>query len=285
MTLAATTEQDLEGNAYSTCATLQFRQVCGRTVVTRCHSPAPIKLLTPKRTGPAAWGYMSSYGGGLVAGDRLDLRVEVCDDAVGVLTTQASTKVYHQQDGQGASQHLSARVATGGMLVVAPDPVTCFADARYEQQQVFDLELDASLLLLDWFTAGRTAMGERWSFDTYRTENRVNIGGQCVACDRLAMDRSTHAIDGPFTTGRYNCFATVFLVGPAFDQAVAGLDEAVRAMPLLERSPMPISFSRFAWGGILRMAGVHVEHVREELAQRLVFIEPLIGSGLWHRKW
>lgn len=266
-------------------AAVAFEHVAGRTVVTRCHSPAPMKLLTPQRLGHAAWAYMSSYGGGLVAGDRLDLRVDVGPGATAVLTTQASTKVYHQQDGKSAQQLVDATVGSNGTLIVAPDPITCFADARYEQRQQFDLASDGSLLLLDWFTAGRLAHGERWAFDTYASENIVRVDGEMVACDRLRMDREVSSIDGPFMTNRYNCFAMVMLVGPALTEACGQIAEAVREQALPQQSTLPISFSPMPWGGVLRLAGMGAEPVRAELERRLAFIGPTIGGGLWHRKW
>ncbi|CAN0381034.1 unnamed protein product, partial [Ectocarpus sp. 4 AP-2014] len=142
-----------------------------------------------------------------------------------------------------------------------------------------------SLLLLDWYTAGRCAMGERWVFERYATENRIQIGGRLVALDRLRMDRDDAPIDGRFAIGRYNCFATVMLVGPAFEDALAGLQDTVRDLPLGQCDPLLVSFSRLDWGGVLRLAGMGAEPVRAALAQRLSFVEPMLGCGLWERKW
>jgi len=54
----------------------------------------PLKLLSPKVTAkgtlPAAIAYALSYGGGLVAGDRVDLDVDVGEGAVLILLTQVS---------------------------------------------------------------------------------------------------------------------------------------------------------------------------------------------------
>src|SRR5262245_60409912 len=48
-----------------------------RSVVTRAFARSPLRLLTPANHGHAAWVYTSSYGGGLVDGDRLAVDVEV----------------------------------------------------------------------------------------------------------------------------------------------------------------------------------------------------------------
>lgn len=264
---------------------VRLEHVAGRTAITRCHSSAPIKLLTPNRSGQAAWVYVSSYGGGLVSGDRLEMSMQLGRGSMGVLTTQASTKVYHRQGDLRATQLLEAQVADEAVLFVAPDPITCFEDADYEQRQVFDLTPGGSLLLLDWFTAGRLAMGERWAFERYFTDNLIRVDGKAVALDRLCMDSATASIDAPFGVGRYNCYATVMLVGPAFESAVEALDEAIGGEALPQRSPLPVSFSKLPWGGVLRLAGLGAEPVREALAERLKFVEPMLGCGLWARKW
>jgi len=266
-------------------ADVRLERVAGRTAVTRCHSPAPIKLLTPDRRGDAAWVYVSSYGGGLVAGDRLALNMHLAPGAVGVLTTQASTKVYHRQGDRRAAQLLNAEVSEGAVLLVAPDPVTCFADADYEQRQVFDLDPGASLLVLDWFTAGRLAMGERWAFARYFSENIVRVNGNAVALDRLCLDQAITDFDEPYAVGRYNCFATVMLIGPAFEAANEILSVSIGEMPLLQRASLPMSYSRLAWGGVLRLAGLGAEPVRACLSEHMGFVESILDCGLWARKW
>ena len=99
----------------------------GRSVVTRAFATSPLRLLTPRNHGHAAWVYTSSYGGGLVDGDRIRLDVDVGPGAAAFLSTQASTKVYRSP--RGTVPDCEARVAADGLLVVAPDPVVCFAAA------------------------------------------------------------------------------------------------------------------------------------------------------------
>ncbi len=73
---------------------LELSLVAGRTAATRSFATSPLKLLIPRRRTAAAWVYAGTYGGGLVAGDEIDLDVRIGPKALGVLGTQASTKVY-----------------------------------------------------------------------------------------------------------------------------------------------------------------------------------------------
>src|SRR5690349_16160398 len=96
----------------------------GRSVVTRARSVAPLRLLAPASPGDAAWVYQSSLGGGFVGRDAVELAVEVAPEARLFLTSQASSKVYRR----AASRcELTATVGDGGVLVVWPDPIACFA--------------------------------------------------------------------------------------------------------------------------------------------------------------
>ena len=54
---------------------LDVVRVDRRSVVRRAYATSPLRLLTPKNHGSAAWVYASSYGGGLVGGDDLRLTV------------------------------------------------------------------------------------------------------------------------------------------------------------------------------------------------------------------
>src|SRR4029453_17248052 len=48
-----------------------------RSVVTRARAASPLRLLMPKNDGTAAWVYTSTFGGGLVGGDCIDLDVDI----------------------------------------------------------------------------------------------------------------------------------------------------------------------------------------------------------------
>ena len=157
----------------------------GRSVVAGAYATSPLRLLTPANHGSAAWIYTSSYGGGLVDGNRIALDVDVGPGAAAFLSTQASTKVYRSQ--RGTSSALHARVSTEGLLAVVPDPVVCFAASRYRQVQSFDLSADSGLVLVDWVSSGRHASGERWAFDEYVASLRARVEGKPVLHDALAL--------------------------------------------------------------------------------------------------
>ncbi len=129
--------------------------------------------------------FLASLGGGLVDGDRIDVDVDVGRGAFALVGTQASTKVYRSP--RGCSQHLAARLAEGAFLALVPDPVVCFAGARYEQRTDVALALGASVLVLDGYTCGRSARGERWAFSRYAARTTIARDGVAAAIDATLL--------------------------------------------------------------------------------------------------
>ncbi|PWO00397.1 UreD-domain-containing protein [Tilletiopsis washingtonensis] len=212
--------------------------------------------------------YVVSYGGGLVSGDTVSLDIDVGHGCVLLLLTQGSTKVFKMRQtriakGLGsvpaASPASSTRqtfrmlVRPNASLVLLPDPVTCFAQARYVQTQRFDLRsaTTSSLVLLDWFTPGRihlakaSATGtnasheerpEVWAFESYRSRNEVRVAGHLLARDVLHLAQEDDGLPNDLTEliggtplarrcAPYTCYATLVLVGPECRSAM----EACRA--------------------------------------------------------
>jgi urease accessory protein len=258
------------------------REYGGRSVVTRAYATSPLRLLMPKNHGSAAWIYTSSYGGGLVDGDRIALDVDIGPGAAAFLSTQASTKVYRSP--QGTSTELHARVSTEGLLAVIPDPIVCFASSRYRQVQSFDLSADSGLVLVDWVSSGRHASGERWAFHEYVTRLRARVGGRLVLHDALAL----RGDDGDLRDrlGRFDVLAVVLILGMRLRDRAAELAARVAEMPILRRSGQLASATPVGeCGCLLRVAGTSVEQTARTVREHLGFLPGLLGDDPWARKW
>jgi urease accessory protein len=254
----------------------------GRSVIDRAYATSPLRLLTPGNHGRAAWIYTSSHGGGLVDGDHIVLEIEIGEDAAAFLSTQASTKVYRSP--RGTSADMRARVAPDGLLVVAPDPVVCFARSRYRQIQRFDLADRAALVLLDWISSGRHAAGERWAFDEYYGQIEVRLDGKLLVHDALAL----RAADGDLAVrlGRFDVLAVAVLVGTALRAVTASLISRVSRGAVARRSDHLVAVSALGDEGcVIRIAGCSVERVGRTIRELLGFLPVMLGDDPWTRKW
>jgi urease accessory protein len=251
-------------------------------VVSRAFATSPLRLLTPRNHGRAAWIYTSSFGGGLVDGDRVELAIDVHGGASAYLSTQASTKVY--RSARGTSTEMRARVATNGSLVVMPDPVVCFAQARYTQVQRFDISARSRLVVVDWLSSGRAASGERWQFDEYVSRLQVLVDGRPVVHDALAL----RVEDGPLEArlGRFDVLALAVVFGDDLRSTSAGLIDQVGRAPVTRRDDLLLAAASVGSNGcLLRIAGRSVEQIGQVLREYLAIVPSMLGDNPWARKW
>ena len=217
--------------------------------MSRAFATSPLRLLTPRNHGHAAWIFTSSHGGGLVDGDDIALQASVGAGATAFLSTQSATKVYRSPRGTRAA--LDADIGDNALLVVAPDAVICFAGSRYRQTQRVNLGAGSGLVLLDWVTSGRRESGERWAFDEYVSRTVVHLEGRLVVHDALALRASDGRMDARF--GPFDVLAAAVLVGRGLAEEVERLDARVRAEPV-KRRRRPSHRRRTAWRRRLRPA-------------------------------
>ena len=240
-----------------------------------------MKLLTPRARGESVWSYTSSFGGGLVAGDRTQLAVNVSGGARCFLGTQSSTKVYRNPAALPCDHVTRAEVKDNSLLVFAPEPVQAFADSHYTQRQEFHLASGAGLVLLDWFSSGRAARGERWAFKHLESRNDIFIGGERALVDPILLNSDELAE----RMGRFNCLATLLIIGASLKTASDTLLQQIAARPVEKRAALTVSASPVRGGALLRVAGEEVEAVRGELRGQLTFVRDILGDDPWARKW
>ncbi|RZK59423.1 MAG: urease accessory protein UreD, partial [Hymenobacter sp.] len=171
------------------------------------------------------------HGGGLVAGDSIRLRVRCEAGSRMLLSTQANTRIFKSIDGRQAEQITEGHVAENALAVVLPDPLVPQAASRYHQAQHWHLAASATLLLADWWHAGRTDLGEKFAFTTFATELRVSVAGRLTLLDRFALRPDEHLATSQATFGLYHTALSLYLIGPPEDARFQQLAAALRQLP------------------------------------------------------
>lgn len=279
---------------------LEVDLVAGQSAVVAAWASTPLKLLTPRVRGPSAWAYLATFGGGLVAGDQIHLDLRLGAGARCFVGSQSSTKVYRNPAGRPCEHVTRAALGGASLLVWAPDPVQAFAGSQYRQNQQFCLAPDAGLVLLDWVSSGRVARGERWAFSKYQSRTEIyrkrdfRFGEPGVAnswadeqlvVDALSLDSADGPLNDPHRMGRFNCLATLLLVGPQLSEPAQRILERIGQYPVTPRSTLVYSVSPVNGGILVRLAGEHLEAVASEIRRNLAFVPELLGDDPWARKW
>jgi urease accessory protein len=255
---------------------LVVERVHGESAATACASSTPLRLFAPRARGASVWIVAASHGGGLVAGDAVDLDVTVARGAAAALGTQAETKVY-RSTGAPARQRVHARVEAGGVLAMLPEPLCPYAGARYDGAQRFDLALGASLVVVEAVTAGRAARGERWAFAAHQTRTEVAVAGRLVVADALRLV----AGEGPPLADRLpglELLATAVVLGPAFEDGAGAALDAIGALPARGDAGVLAAASPLPGGALLRFAARSVEAGLAAIREHLAFARGPLGG-------
>lgn len=277
---STTTERSLPTVAGS--GLLRFARVGSRTVVERIFATSPLRILNPRVSERAAWVYIATYGGGLVGGDAIRVTLDLEPGARAVLATQSSTKIYRSI--RAATQHITGRVSDDALLVVAPDPTVCFSGSSFQQDQCYELSRTASLVVVDWITSGRRAMGERWAFDGYQGRLELRRDDRTILYDSVRLAQH----DGPIIErmGRFNVWATVVLIGPLVLESAGALVAGIAKLTVQRQSDLIVSAAPLGEdGALVRIAGVSTEQVSAVIREHLHFLRHFLGGELWSRKW
>ncbi|MGZ5971412.1 MAG: urease accessory protein UreD, partial [Polyangiales bacterium] len=230
-----------------------------KTHVARVRAQSPLKLI-PTRGGDTAWVFTTTFGGGLVDGDAIDLSVEVEPHARALLTTQASTKIHRSPSGTESS--IRARVDEGALLAIVSDPVVAYAQARYAQKTCVTLA-GGSLAYVDVLTAGRVARGERWAFA--RVSSELAIEG--ALHDAVLLDPE-HG-DLPSRMGRFDAIATLVLAGPLTADARARIGAEIAETRVRAGDPCVEAASTRGELLLLRIAAIDVATMQARVRDRL----------------
>ncbi|GER48930.1 urease accessory protein ureD [Striga asiatica] len=279
---------------------LVVEKVFGKSTLTRCFSKYPLKFISPNKVGPsqitdAVWIYTITYGGGIVSGDSIAFEVTVGDGCTAVLTTQSSTKVYKSVGSKCSQQKLEASIGRDSLLVLIPDPVTCFSTARYSQAQIFKLVPDSNLLFVDWITSGRHESGEKWAFSHYKSSNSILLpGNEPVFLDTILLEQGSQSSISSWLQD-YQAIAMIVLFGPKLKNIQNLIQENVKKLMSqqlhlpsinsrhdLSKPSFLVSCNTFGPKGIgvvVRVASMTTESVYNFLQQQLASFEPLLGAA------
>ena len=121
--------------------------------------------------------HLNNISGGVLAGDRLALDVEVEERAAAQITTTGATRLYRHRAGAADSeQRTRFSVGDDGLLEYLPDAVIPYRGSRHVQGTEIRLGRRATLFWWEVLAPGRLAAGERFAFDRLRVQTAVYAG-------------------------------------------------------------------------------------------------------------
>lgn len=270
----------------------------GKQVLTKFEYQYPLKLISPDphkvtlpnddhdarsknstRDVPITTVFLLTYGGGLIAGDNINLTATLEPHTRLALLTQGSTKIFKSKSStfattatsttgqtlqlpvaspfatssnQPTRQTLNVKISPHSSLCYLPDPSQPYAHSTYTQQQTFYLDPfgSSSLLLLDWVNSGRPALNEKWTLTSWKGRNEIrefdeHSKGRLLIRDALLLfNDDNNLADLSAKTDGKGILGTLIICGPLFKSLAEFFMKEFKSLPRIgaknwNRTPAP----------------------------------------------
>ena len=206
----------------------------GHTVLRRQSFAAPVHISKPHRDEGWLVVNMASPSPGLLAGDRVNVNVEVESGARLLLTAPSANRIHTMAEGFAeVSQRFT--VNAGGSLDVWPEYLIPQKDSAYRQQTRIEVEQGGTLLWTESIAPGRTAHGEVFAFRDLRIATDITHGARLLVRERYQLGNAHPAIAALRRVFPEGYYASIICIAPGLD----ALDFAV---------------SDSAWVGVTRLS-------------------------------
>jgi urease accessory protein len=225
---------------------LRFRRREALTVLSDLRQSGCLKARFPHRTDPAwADAVMLNIGGGVAAGDRLDITVTLDAGAQLTLAAQAAERFYRALPGAAPSVvRTSLTVAAGASMEWLPQETILFDRAAVDRRLDVALEPGARFLGVESLIFGRMAMGESVKHARLRDLIRLRRDGKLLLHDAIRLDGEVTAVLAHRATGNgARAVATLVLADPEAEALCQPLRDALDGLP--------VAAGVSAWEGLL----------------------------------
>jgi len=184
-----------------------------RTVLTTSEQHYPLKVVRgfELRDG-STLVHLHNLSGGVLGGDRLEIKVDVGRMARAQLTTTGATRLYRSRNGSAdAMQSNKVTIASGGLLEYLPDQLIPFAGSRYRQDTVILLEDTAGLFWWETVAPGREARGEVFAYDSLQLNLEIRVGARPIALERMKLEPAIRPMTSPVRMSHFLYFSSFYI--------------------------------------------------------------------------
>jgi urease accessory protein len=202
--------------------------------------------------------------GGVLAGDRNRIRVELEAGAAAQVVMAAATQVLSMPDGH-AEQSLEIHMGAGSRLTWLGEPTILFTGAALCQQTTIALAPGARLALLDILVPGRLARGELHRFRSFQSSLAIrDQQGELLAYERAELVPERWDPRAAGVLGRAPVLGSLLLLGDALDSEQIADAIGASEIPDLGVTTLPNQA-----GVLVRALGHAPSEVRDRLARTL----------------
>ncbi len=184
---------------------MRFEAAGGRTQMRVDTQEPPLKVVRAfRQDNGAALVHLHNVSGGVLAGDRLSLRIDVGPGAAAQVTSTGATRLHrHRAGAPDSEQNMKIDVAESGLLEYLPDAVIPFARSRHVQRTSVSLADGATFFWWETLAPGRQASGEEFLFDRLRLETAIRSDGRPLLLENFLLEPQERPLMSSARLGKY----------------------------------------------------------------------------------
>ncbi|MBK1880142.1 urease accessory protein UreD [Pelagicoccus mobilis] len=170
-TLASTSSARpyVAGHLYATCT----RDDSGKCILSRKEFKTPIHISKPYWNGSNLLLNLMCPTAGMLAGDSVDLEIEIEEDACLTLSNPSSMRIHKMDPESEATWTQTFHVAKGGFLESNPEWLILQGESAFTQKTGIRVEKGGELFFIEAIAPGRIAHQESFLFR--RFSNRLSL--------------------------------------------------------------------------------------------------------------
>lgn len=193
---------------------IDVENIHGKSISTTLVCQNPHKWIPTKSVCGEFSVFSSSYGGGLVQGDHVNIDINVHANAHLCIRSQGNQHVY-KNNGSSLKviQNMNIHLANDARLAILTEPVVLHQKADFHQSYCIKLDRKSEFLLIDSFTSGRNECGEAFLFKDYRSELSFEVDQEIVMLDHFGLQPSSQPLNASSSCGRYHYFVHIYCFG------------------------------------------------------------------------
>ena len=240
----------------------------GKTILSDVSFTAPFKVMRPFYEKKDIMTVMQlTASAGIMAGDRQEIDIRVCEGARMEFLSQAYEKIHKMEEGH-AERRTKITVEPGAVLYYTPQPTIPFAQSDYRSQVEVNLTDETSkFIFTEVLTGGRAAHnGEKFQYKQFQNLVTIRQGEHIIYRDNTCYEPARMDMNG---FGMYEGFThlanLVICNVPRSDEWIASVRKLLDAADRVEGGVTRTSRGHIA----VRMLGTSGQKLTDMMGQIL----------------
>ncbi|NUF77775.1 urease accessory protein UreD [Snodgrassella sp. ESL0323] len=255
----------------------------GQTTFASCFYTPPLKILPLPQMISPVWSQalpaiQMSSSPGLLAGDSIDIDIELAEQTQLYLFTQAFTRVQSMPAATEAQQHTRIYLHEHSRLCYLPHPLVLHRDAALTQTMHITLSDNCQLILGEIIACGRVLNQESWDFRYLSSRINIDYRQQTLLNDNIYWHPHQQPLNVLGQMEQYTHQACLYYVNTAASKNE--IQQLVNEIYSALQPDWPLENNQYLWGITqaadcalcIRALGLSAETLQQILEQTAYYL-------------